>query len=284
MGFWPLDHQGGPYCSFFKEPPDTLHSVSTILHSHQQGIRPPAYVKVTPASSEGLSTAEGFVQTSGQEVGDRDLCPEPLGSSAFPSVDLGLLARPEPSYLWGRLPVGRRTGRRGRRWGLSPARYPTQDGAGHTAAIAISPAILLASFPCSPISLFSGGSGTVPPSPVWPGVQGPGTLSKVGFPAPNCLPDNTATHRPPDQEKAAQRLSLLIRNFPSQAQDTLDTSPPSRGSRIKGRSWTASKGLWGKLRGPQGKNLSLTSHPATFSLLLTHTHTHTELLLSRQCF
>ena len=152
-------------------------------------------------------------------MGDWGLCPEPLGSSAFPSVGLGLLARPEPSYLWGRLPVGR-TGRRGRRWGLSPARDPTQDGGGHTAAIAVSPAIPLASFPCAPISLFSGGSDTVPPSPVWPRVQGPGRLSKAGFPAPSCLPDNTATRPPPDQEKADQRLRLLMRNFPSQAQDT----------------------------------------------------------------
>lgn len=43
--------------------------------------------------------------------------------------------------------------------------------------------------------------------------------------------------------------------------------------RVNGRSRAASQGLWGKLQGLQGlrgKNLSLTSHPATLSLLLTH--------------
>ena len=135
------------------------------------------------------------------------------GSSTFPSMDLGLCPRPELSYLWGRMSVGRRTGRRGRRWGLSPARDPTQGWGGHTAATAASPPLLLAFSPRTAIFLFSRGSDNVPASPVWPGVQGPGRLSKVGFPASHCHPDDTPTHPPPNQEKAVQR-QLVDKELP----------------------------------------------------------------------
>ena len=213
-------------------------------------------------------------------MGDWGLCPEPLSSSVFPSVGLGLLARPEPSFLWGRLPVGR-TGRRGRRWGLSPARGPTQDGGGHTAARAVSPAILLASFPRSPISLFSGVVTLFLQVLCGLESRAQGDPLKWAFLPPVASPTTLPpTH--PQIRKGRSETQLIDKKLPQPSSGHAGHKSLFSRSRIKGRSRTASQGLWGKLRGPQGRNLSLTSHSATFSLLFSHTHT--KLLPSRQCF
>lgn len=159
-------------------------------------------------------------------MGDWDLCPEPLG----PPLSL--------PWTWGCAPgLNRAICGAGCLWAEGQAGGAGTGGCplpGTPLRVRVGTQLqrlhhLISSLLPTPAppSLSFPGVVTSPPSLVWPGVQGPGRLSKVGFPASHCHPDNTPTHPPPNQEKAVQRLSLLLRNFPSQAQDTLSTSSPS---------------------------------------------------------
>lgn len=213
-------------------------------------------------------------------MGDWGLCPEPLA--------------PLPSLLWA--------------WGCWPGLSQAFCGAGCLWAGQAGEAGAGGSpLPGAPLRM---GAGTqlrelyhqlfsLLPSPAPRSLSSPGAVTlflqvlcglesraqgdplKWGFLPPVASPTTLPpTH--PQIRKGRSETQLIDKKLPQPSSGHAGHKSLFSRSRIKGRSRTASQGLWGKLRGPQGRNLSLTSHSATFSLLFSHTHT--KLLPSRQCF